>query len=91
MSPPHTFSNIVHYGNCLKVLSAVRKKKFVIRTGIQKMLVRIANREDPDQTASSGLMLKTSVLNLGTFTVELKGQVKCQVNIRSSSSGTYHI
>ena len=23
-----------------------------IRTGIQKMLVRIANREDPDQTAS---------------------------------------
>ena len=25
----------------------------VIRTGIHKMLVRIANREDPDQTASS--------------------------------------
>ena len=26
----------------------------VIRAGIHKMLVRIANREDPDQTASSG-------------------------------------
>ena len=25
----------------------------VIRAGIHKMLVRIANREDPDQTASS--------------------------------------
>ena len=28
-------------------------KMLVIRTGINKMLVRIANREDPDQTASS--------------------------------------
>ena len=26
---------------------------FVIRVGIHKMLARIANREDPDQTASS--------------------------------------
>ena len=25
----------------------------VIRTGIHELLVRIANREDPDQTASS--------------------------------------
>ena len=29
------------------------KKMLVIRAGIQKLLVRIANREDPDQTASS--------------------------------------
>ena len=28
-------------------------KMLVIRAGIHKMLVRIANREDPDQTASS--------------------------------------
>ena len=27
--------------------------KLVIRAGIHKMLVRIAKREDPDQTASS--------------------------------------
>ena len=28
-------------------------KMLVIRTGIHQMLVRIGNREDPDQTASS--------------------------------------
>ena len=28
-------------------------KMLIIRAGICKMLVRIANREDPDQTASS--------------------------------------
>ena len=28
------------------------KAKLAIRAGIHKMLVRIANREDPDQTAS---------------------------------------
>ena len=28
-------------------------KMMVIRAGIQKMLLRIANRADPDQTASS--------------------------------------
>ena len=28
-------------------------KMLVIRTGIHKMLARIANREDPDQTVSS--------------------------------------
>ena len=56
----------------------------VIKAGIHKMLVRIANREDPDQTASSelsssliwactvclGLFFKaTSVRNLRTFSV----------------------
>ena len=29
----------------------------IIRTGIHKTLVRIANREDPDQTASSALFV----------------------------------
>ena len=28
------------------------KEMLVIRTGIHKMYVRVANREDPDQTAS---------------------------------------
>ena len=30
----------------------------VIKAGIHKMLVRIAKREDPDQTASSDLSLR---------------------------------
>ena len=29
-----------------------QKKMWVIKAGFHKMLVRIANREDPDQTAS---------------------------------------
>ena len=35
---------------------------WVIRAAIHKMLVRIANREDPDQTASSEAVLSWSVL-----------------------------
>ena len=34
-------------------LFLISNKIFVFRAGIQKMLVRKANREDPDQTASS--------------------------------------
>ena len=37
-------------------------KMLVIRAGIHKMLVRIANREDPDQTASSEAVWSESVL-----------------------------
>ena len=56
-------------------------KMLVIRIGIHKMLVRIANRKDPDQTASeeavwSGLHClsrhfwqATSVRNFRTFTI----------------------
>ena len=33
-----------------------------IRDGIHKILVRIANREDPDQTASSEAVLSGSAL-----------------------------
>ena len=44
------------YGKCSKIsnifLFLFSNKIFVIRTGIHKMLVRIANREGPDQTAS---------------------------------------
>ena len=54
----------------------------VTRAVIYKLLVRIANREDPDQTASSGLGLPclsrpfeqiTIVRNLRTFTVVRRG------------------
>ena len=45
------------YGKCSKILNTFlvlfSNKMLVIRAGIHKMLVRIANREDPDQTASS--------------------------------------
>ena len=34
-------------------LGSLRVKMLVIKTVIHNMLVRIANREDPDQTASS--------------------------------------
>ena len=34
----------------------------VIKSGIHKMLVRIANREDPDQTASSEAVWSGSAL-----------------------------
>ena len=36
---------------------------YVIRAGIHKMLVRIANREEPDQTASSEAVWSGSVLS----------------------------
>ena len=43
------------YGKCSKFLNIFlfSNKMLVIKTGIHRMLVRIANREDPDQTASS--------------------------------------
>ena len=43
--------------NCSKISNTLiflfSTKMVVIRAGINNMLVRIANREDPDQTASS--------------------------------------
>ena len=45
------------YGKCSKIskilLFLFSDKMFMIRAGTQNMHVRIANREDPDQTASS--------------------------------------
>ena len=45
----------------------------VILAGINKMLVRMANREDPDQTACLSRTFKqvTSVQNFRTFTVSI--------------------
>ena len=45
------------YTKCSKILSTFLilflNKILVFKAGIHKMLVRVANREDPDQTASS--------------------------------------
>ena len=45
------------YGKCSKIsntfLFLFSNKMLVFRAGIHKFLVRVANREDPDQTASS--------------------------------------
>ena len=45
------------YGKCSKIsnffLFLFSNKMGIMRAGILKMLVRKANREDPDQTASS--------------------------------------
>ena len=45
------------YGKCSNILNTFHfffsNKMLVIKAGIHKMLVRITNREDPDQTASS--------------------------------------
>ena len=51
----HTL-NFIRPGKCSKILTTflfLSSKKWNIRAGSHKMLVRIANREDPDQTASS--------------------------------------
>ena len=49
------------YGKCSKILNTFHylfsKKMWVIRVKINKIFVRIANREDSDQTASSDLGL----------------------------------
>ena len=43
--------------NCSKILNTfvtlISNKMLVMKAGMHKMLVRIANREDPDQTAST--------------------------------------
>ena len=45
------------YNKCSNILNTflilISNKMFVIMAGIDKILARIANREDPDQTASS--------------------------------------
>ena len=68
-------------GKCSKILNTFlflfSTKLLVTRAGIHKMLVRIANREDPDQTASDPglrclpmpLWQATSVRNFKTFAV----------------------
>ena len=50
------FFVLIAYGKCSKILDtslSVLKSNVCLYAGIQKMVVTIANREDPDQTASS--------------------------------------
>ena len=53
-------------GKCFKIsntfLFRFSNKMLVIRAGKHKILVRIANREDPDQTASPVAVLSGSAL-----------------------------
>ena len=67
--------------NVLKILNAFlfSNKMSVFRTGIHKLLVRLANREDPDQTASDlglhwwswSFWQATSDQNFRTFTIHI--------------------
>ena len=54
-------SSTGEYSKCCKVsntfLVLFSNKMLISRAGIHKMLVRIANRKDPDQTASESLIL----------------------------------
>ena len=55
--PPDMAYTIKIYDKCSKILNTflflLSTKLLVFSDGIDKTLVRIANREDPDQTASS--------------------------------------
>ena len=46
------------YGKCSKIsnTSVFFNKYMVFRAGIHKMLVRVASREDPDQTALEAVL-----------------------------------
>ena len=52
-----TVSTSGNYGKCSQISNTFNflfsNKLLVFRAGIHKFLVRVANREDPDQTASS--------------------------------------
>ena len=52
------YSNLyLQYGNCSKILNTFLflflNELLIIKAGFHKMLVRVANRKDLDQTASS--------------------------------------
>ena len=47
------YHKVSHTVNVLKFQTHFSNKMLVFRAGVHKMLVRISNREDPDQTASS--------------------------------------
>ena len=52
----YMFKKFLRYGKCCKFsntfLFLFSNKMLIFWAGIHKMLTRIANREDPDQTAS---------------------------------------
>ena len=57
MAVLHRFYCIAYTGECSRIsntfLFLYTNKMLVIRAGSHEILVRLANREDPDQTASS--------------------------------------
>ena len=59
------------HGKCPKISNTVpflfSHKMLVFRVGIYKMLVRIKNRDDPDQTASSEAVWSGSALFFQAF------------------------
>ena len=61
----------LNYGKCSKIsniwLFLFSNKMLVFRAGIHKMVVRIANREDPEQTASSVAVCSGSALFVLVF------------------------
>ena len=54
--------NMVNVLKFCVLFSLFSKKMLLFRAGIYKMLVEIANREDPDQTASSEAVWSGSAL-----------------------------
>ena len=60
------YIGVTYYGKCSKISNTYpflfSKKLLAISVGIHKMLVRIANREDPDQTASEEAVWSESAL-----------------------------
>ena len=64
-------NNSTLYGKCSKILDTFSfffsNKMLVFRAWIQKMLVRIASREDPDQAASSEAIWSETALFVYAF------------------------
>ena len=62
----HNWHCAYDYSKCSKILNTFlflfSNKMLVIKAGIHKMLFRIANSEDPDQTASSEAVWSGSAL-----------------------------
>ena len=77
----YVISYYMYYGRCPEIsnifLFLFSNNMFIIRAKIHKMLVKIPNREDPDQTdlglccLSRPLWQATSIQNFRTFTTPL--------------------
>ena len=68
------------HGKCSKITNTFTflflDKTMVFRAGIHKMLVRMANREDPDQTASSeAVLIRVCAVCLGICGRQLMFQI----------------
>ena len=68
----------ISYAKCLNIfLFLFLNTLLVIRTGIYKMLASIANREDPDQTASSEVVSSGfTLLSMPLWQVTSNGNIR---------------